>query len=138
MGRAIGIVFLIVVCSFAFVLLQLRQRRPAGASTQPGPAPVLDIRDDGSVYALRLELDRFEQRLVAGEEQSRKLLTEVEALRQEREGLLARIDDMQGEIRRLRRQVSPRPAQPAPQPPNAPPANGPATPLPQPPVEGTQ
>lgn len=75
-------------------------------------------RDDGSVYAVSLQLTQFEQRLVEEEERSRKLLEEVDAVRKEREALTKDVAQLQEELRRLRRQVT--------QPVTRPPANAPA------------
>lgn len=113
MGRAIAIAFILVVFSFGFVLLQLWNRR----STSPPPSarrqPMFVTRDDGSVYAVSLQLTQFEQRLVEEEERSRKLLEEVSTVRKEREELTKTVELLQEELRRLRRQVT-QPAAPAP------------------------
>lgn len=135
MGRAIAIAFLIVLLSIGFVLLQLWTRRPTGvtASTPPRTQPMFATRDDGSVYAVSLQLTQFEKRLVEEEERSRKLLQELEVIRKERTELGQQVDQLQGEIQRLRRQLAER-ERPAP-PPAAPPGDTPATPVTPP--EGT-
>ena len=135
MGRAIAIAFFLVLLSIGFVLLQLWTRRPTGANaaTPPRTQPMFATRDDGSVYAVSLQLTQFEKRLVEEEERSRKLLQELETLRKERTDLGQEVDQLQGEIQRLRRQVAER-DRPAPPPANAP-ANPPVTPVTPP--EGT-
>jgi peptidoglycan hydrolase CwlO-like protein len=129
MGRAIAIAFFLVLFSIGFVLLQLWTRRPTGvtAATPPRTQPMFATRDDGSVYAVSLQLTQFEKRLVEEEERSRKLLQELETLRKERTDLGQEVDQLQGEIQRLRRQVAER-DRPAPSPANAP-GNAPVTPV---------
>ena len=133
MGRAIAVAFLLVVFSIGCVLLQLWTRR----STAPPPSarrqPLFVTRDDGSVYAVSLQLTQFEQRLVEEEERSRKLLQEVDAVRKEREALTKDVEQLQEELRRLRRQV----AQPVTPPPANAPANSPGPDGGTPPDVGT-
>jgi hypothetical protein len=130
MGRAIAIAFLGVVLSIAFVLLQLSTRRSAAAPAPVRRQPMFETRDDGSVYAVSLQLTQFEKRLMEEEERSRKLLDELEGMRKERDDLGKEVQGLQEEVRRLRRQVteSREAPAPAPTPANAP-ANGPATPV---------
>jgi small-conductance mechanosensitive channel len=120
MGRAIAVAFLLVVFSIGFVLLQLWTRRSATPPPSARRQPMFVTRDDGSVYAVSLQLTQFEQRLVEEEERSRKLLQEVDAVRKEREALTKDVAQLQEELRRLRRQVT-QPAAP-------PPSNAPAEP----------
>lgn len=129
MGRAIAIAFFLVLLSIGFVLLQLWTRRPTGATatTPPRTQPMFATRDDGSVYAVSLQLTQFEKRLVEEEERSRKLLQELDAMRKERAELGQQVDQLQGEVQRLRRQVAEPRERPAPPPGNAP-ANAPVTP----------
>lgn len=137
MGRAITIASVIVLCSFAFVFYQLWIRRPASASPARGPVPVLETREDGSVYDISTEIEAFEKRLMAEEARWNKLNTELEALRKEREELRKTVEDLQGDVRRLRRQVTERntpPAQPRPTPT---PVTPPVTPV-TPEGEGTE
>lgn len=146
MGRAIAIAFFLVLFSIGFVLLQLWSRRPTGvtAATPPRTQPMFATRDDGSVYAVSLQLTQFEKRLVEEEERSRKLLQELESLRKERTDLGQQVDQLEGEIQRLRRQVAERErtAPPANAPGNAPvtpatpPDGTPVTPTPVPPAGG--
>jgi TolA-binding protein len=148
MGRAIFIAFVLVLLSIGFVLLQLSTRRPTGATaaTPPRTQPMFATRDDGSVYAVSLQLTQFEKRLVEEEERSRKLLQELETIRKERTELGQQVDQLQGEVQRLRRQVAEpreRPAPPAgntpgpaPVTPVTPPDGTPATPIPTPPTGG--
>lgn len=147
MGRAIAIAFFLVLFSIGFVLLQLWTRRPSGATaaTPPRTQPMFATRDDGSVYAVSLQLTQFEKRLVEEEERSRKLLQELETLRKERAGLGDQVDQLQGELQRLRRQVAERdrPAPPvtpapgtAPAAPVTPPEGTPVVPAPTPPTGG--
>jgi len=146
MGRAIAIAFFLVLLSIGFVLLQLWTRRPTGvtAATPPRTQPMFATRDDGSVYAVSLQLTQFEKRLVEEEERSRKLLQELETLRKERTDLGQQVDQLEGEIQRLRRQVAERErtAPPANSPGNAPvtpvtpPDGTPVSPAPAPPAGG--
>lgn len=124
MLRAIIVVFFIVVLAFAFVVLQfVPHRGTRSAATGPsGPAPLLETRDDGSVYAVSLEMEQLERRIVENEERSRKLAQDLAAAQKERDDLSNEVDDLRNQVSSLRRQVNQRPA-PAPRP--APPANGP-------------
>lgn len=136
MGRAITIASILVFCSFAFVLYQLWIRRPVSASPTPrGPAPLLESRADGSVYAVSVEIDKLEKRLIDEEKRWVKLETELEAMRKQREELQKSVEELQGEVRRLRRQVNERNTPPAEPRSTLPPTNPPEGPTP-PPVEG--
>jgi len=141
MGKLIGFVFFLVLCSFGFVLLQLSLRRPArGPSVPRASSTMLEIQEDGSVYAVGLRLSRLEDRLVEEEKYSGALREEITALRAERAELTRQLDVLRGEVRTLRTQVN-RPAppvRPPVQPPpgnntppagNTPPSNVPAPPL---------
>lgn len=147
MGRAIAIAFFLVLLSIGFVLLQLWTRRPSGAtaSTPPRSQPMFATRDDGSVYAVSLQITQFEKRLVEEEERSRKLLQELATLRKERTDLGQQVDTLQGEVQRLRRQVAEpreRPAPPVATPPGVAPVppvtpdGAPVTPTPVTPAGG--
>lgn len=136
MGRAITIASVLVLCSFAFVFYQLWIRRPASASPVRGPAQMLETREDGSVYAVSTEIDRFEKRLIEEEKRWVKLEAELQAMRKEREELRKTIEDLQGDVRRLRRQVAERHAPPS-QLPTPAPVNPPVTPV-TPEAEGTE
>lgn len=129
MGRAIIIAALVVLCSFGFVLVQLARNRPRGAMSS-GPGQILQTREDGSVYAVSVQLRRFEQRLFSAEERSQKLAAEVEALRKERDGLSKQVQNLAEEVQQLRKDVDTKPAPPAVTPGNAPVLNGPVTPAP--------
>lgn len=85
-------------------------------------------RDDGSVYAVSLQLTQFEQRLVEEEERSRKLLQEVDTVRKEREELAKHVEQLQEELRRLKRQVAQPIAPPPSDSPEAPPSPDGSTP----------
>jgi septal ring factor EnvC (AmiA/AmiB activator) len=140
MGRAIVISALLVLCSFAFVFVQLWVRRPAVAGPLRSPNTVLETREDGSVYAVSLQIEKFEKRLAAEEKRWIQLQTDLEAIRKERDELKTSLEDVQSELRRLRRQVAERrqPTAPAPAPA---PGNGPDVPVPVPvpdPTDGTQ
>lgn len=125
MLRAIIVVFFIVVLAFAFVVLQFVPHRGTRSVAAPsGPAPLLETRDDGSVYAVGLEMDQLERRIVENEERSRKLAQDLAAAQKERDDLATEVDDLRNQVASLRRQVNQRPA-PAPRP--TPPANGPDT-----------
>jgi septal ring factor EnvC (AmiA/AmiB activator) len=137
MGRAIKVVFVLLLCSIAFVALHLKLKRPADAAAAPGRASLLDSRADGSVYAITLEFEKFDRRLMEEEKRSEKLQNDLTALRKDREDLENEVGDLQDEIRRLRRQVAstdrpPAANSPAAKPPvtPAPPGNGPAAPAP--------
>jgi hypothetical protein len=123
MLRAIIVVFFIVVLAFAFVVLQFMPHRGARAAAPVGPAPLLETREDGSVYAVSLELDQLERRLMENEERSRRLNQDLAVAKKERDDLQSQVEDLQGEVDSLRRQMSQRPA-PAPRP--APVTNAPA------------
>jgi septal ring factor EnvC (AmiA/AmiB activator) len=116
MGKAIAAASILVFLSFAFVFVQLWARRPAGAAPAGRPSPVLDSRDDGSVYALTLDLQRFERRLVEEEKRWVRLQADLDAARKERDEVKASLDSLQAEVRRLRRQLQERPAPPDPDP----------------------
>jgi septal ring factor EnvC (AmiA/AmiB activator) len=123
MLRAIIVVFFIVVLAFAFVALQVVPRHGPRSTGPAGPAPLLETRDDGSVYAVSLEMEQLERRLIENEERSRKLSQDLAAAKKERDDLAGEVDDLQNQMAALRRQVNQRPA-PTPQP--APAVNGPA------------
>lgn len=107
MGRAIAFFAFLVLCGFAFVTAHLLLRRPATSSGAPaGPAPVLLHRDDGSLYAVSLQLERLERRLMDEERVSLRLESELSAVRSERAALADQVEALQAEIRRLRRQVA--------------------------------
>jgi septal ring factor EnvC (AmiA/AmiB activator) len=116
MGKAIAVALAAVVLAFGFVLLQLLRQPPRERQVSPRPGPVLEVREDGSLYSVNLQIDQFERRLMAAEERSEQLQAEVETLRTERAQMEERLGQMQDEVRRLRRQVAERPAPPAPQP----------------------
>jgi len=105
-GKLIAGMTVVVLCSFAFVLLHLTLRRPAGASTVRGPAPVLETRDDGSVVALDVQLSVFEQRLMEAEKRSEELGRELQEARKERGDLEQKVESLQSEVRKLRRQAA--------------------------------
>ena len=109
MGRAIIIAGVIVLFSFGFVLVQLR-RRAGGVPPGRAGAPVLITRDDGSVYAVSLRLDRFEQRLVDEEKRSARLTADLDAAREERDRLRKQVTDLEDNRRRWREQSTPPPA----------------------------
>jgi septal ring factor EnvC (AmiA/AmiB activator) len=139
MGRAIVISALLVLCSFAFVFVQLWVRRPASASPVRSGAPVLDTREDGTVYAVALQLQKFEKRLADEEKRWLKLEADLAAMRKERDEVKTTLEEVQGELRRVRRQLAERarPTEPTPTPP---PANGPdapVVPVPVPDGDGT-
>jgi len=133
MGKAIAAASILVFLSFAFVGVQLWSRRPAGAATPTRPAPVLDSRDDGSVYALSLEIERFDRRLMEADRRWVQMQAELEATRRERAEAKTALEALQTEVRRLRRDFDERAAPPDPDP-NA--GNTPAnTPSVVPPVD---
>lgn len=133
MGRAIVVAAILVLCSYSFVLWQLTRSRPRSSKPESGPAPVLDTRLDGSVYALNLDIEKLERRLAKEEERTGKLMGDLGALREERDALQQQVEDLESDLRRLRRQVNEReaPAQNAP-PANAPAGNTPPAPVPVP------
>jgi len=103
MGKAIAILTVVVACSITFVLVQLALRRPADAAMPaPGPAPLLETRPDGSVYAVSLRIQRLEERLIEEEERSGRLVGQVETLRRERERLGEQVTRLQLELAQIR------------------------------------
>ncbi|HEU4752287.1 MAG TPA: hypothetical protein VFU47_04190 [Armatimonadota bacterium] len=126
MGKAIGVALLFVVLAFGFVLFQLSQQAPRDRRPSARPGPVLEMREDGSVYAVSLQLSQFERRLMEEEKRSEQLLTELETMRGERVKLEQRLGEVQEDLRKLRRQLAERPAAPVPAP------NGPASVVPAP------
>jgi hypothetical protein len=138
MGRAIAFLSFVVLCSFAFVFWQLWVKRPARPVGPAMAAPALDMMDDGSVYAVRLRLDRFERRLMEEEERSGKLQQALDELGTQRTELEGRITALQAEVRRLRRQAAERqtPPTPAPETPTVP--SGPEAPSEPPVIPGPE
>lgn len=137
MGKAIAGLSVIVLFSFAFVLLHLSLRRPAGTAPSRGPAPRLVTREDGSVYAVDLQLSVSQQRLTEAEQRSQQLAEDLEQEKRQREELEQRIAQLQAEVRRLRQrppQPAPAPVEPEPSelPPDTPPVEPPVTPPPVP------
>ncbi len=135
MGRAILVVSIIVLCSFIFVLLQLWQRAPAGVVPAPaGGAPVLEMRDDGSVYAVSLRLKRLEERLMEAEKRAVDLEQSLTSARTERDELKGQVNRLEGEVSRLQRRLEEASPQSV-----LPPANAPTevTPPTEPPVTPT-
>jgi septal ring factor EnvC (AmiA/AmiB activator) len=128
MGKAIAAASILVFCSFAFVFVQLWFRRPSVPPQMRGAAPPLENREDGSVYAISIEMDKFERRLMEEEKRWEKLNEDLATMRTEREELKKALEDAQGDIRRLRRQVNERPAPPTRPRPTPPPVVGPETP----------
>lgn len=130
MRRAILILTLVVIGSFGFVLLHLRFRAEAGVPTGgPSGAPLLGTREDGTVYAVSLQISRLERRLMEEEKRSAALQEAIEALKRERDALREEVDALQGQVRTLRRQLAPKPETP---PSQLPPASPPPTPAPAP------
>jgi hypothetical protein len=139
LGRLILAMSILVLCSFAFVVLHLTLRRPAHAAGTRGPAPILETREDGSVVAVDVQLSIFEQRLMEAEKQSARLAQELEKARKEREQLQERVDTLQTEVRRLRRPAAgpaPERTPPAAETPAETPANLPGEPTPPSPQPG--
>src|SRR5438874_2558452 len=104
MGRAIAVLSMIVLCSFAFVLLHLTLRKPARAAGLRGPAPVLETREDGSVSSVDIQLSIFEQRLMDAERRSERLATELQQEKKDRQQMEDQVAGLQAELKRLRRQ----------------------------------
>jgi septal ring factor EnvC (AmiA/AmiB activator) len=115
MGKAIAVALAAVVLAFGFVVLQLLRQPSAERQVGARPGPVLDVREDGTLYSVNLQMSQFERRLMAAEERSEQLQAEVDTLRAERAQMEERLGQMHDEVRRLRRQVAERPAPPAPQ-----------------------
>jgi septal ring factor EnvC (AmiA/AmiB activator) len=134
MGKAIAFVSFVLVCSIVFVMLQLWRQSPRASEAAPasGP-PVLQTLDDGSLYSVGLKLERFERRLMEEEQRSQQLLDELNQARQDRTDLSARVEELQGEIRRLRRELAAG-AGAGNAPANTPPGNTPSA-IPPPPGE---
>lgn len=122
MGRAILIVSLIVVCSFIFVALQLRSRMPAGAVPSAGPTPVLETREDGSIYSVGLRIERLEQRLVESEKRTVELEQALTDARGDRAGLQQQVKDLEGRVEKLKQDL-----EKVSSPPDTSPANVPST-----------
>ncbi len=141
MARAIAVLTLIVVCSVAFVLLMLTRQTPAAPSARrTGASPPLEMREDGTLYSVGLQVSRLEDRIVDQEKRAVKVQEDLGTVRKERDTLAGQVASLQEEVRRLRRQISePRPVTPAPIT-NAPPANvptnAPVTPVIPPPEGG--
>src|ERR1051325_2255801 len=107
MGKAIAVLFLMVVCSFSFVLLHLWLRKPAGAAETPRAAPaLLETREDGSLYSVRLRLQECARRLMDWGRRAVSLKGELDAMRKDRDQLQGQVDDLQDDVRRLRRQIA--------------------------------
>jgi septal ring factor EnvC (AmiA/AmiB activator) len=136
MVRAIIVLTIVVVCSFAFVLLQLLMRAPAAASPNTPAAPMLRGTEDGAVISVDLQLQRLEKRVQVSEEESASLRKELDDSRIESEALRQKVAGLESDLRRLRRQLDD-----ASQPPTQPPANAPRTGPPsgnQPPLTPTE
>lgn len=136
MVRAIIVLAIVVVCSFAFVLLQLLMRAPAAASPVAPSSPILRATEDGSVVSVDLMIQRLEKRVQDGEQRSAGLRKDLDDSRSEREALRQKVTGLEGEVRRLRRQLDE-----ASQPPAVPDANAPRTGPPtgnQPPLTPTE
>jgi len=120
--RAIGLAFVLMLCGVAFVGLSLLRRQPARAGTSPGPASPLMTTPDGSLYAVSLRIAKFERRLMEEEKRSERLQTDLAEVRKDRDALAGQVEMLQGEVRRLRRQLaeSQRPPAPTPAPANVP------------------
>jgi septal ring factor EnvC (AmiA/AmiB activator) len=116
MGKAIAVALAAVVLAFGFVLVQLLKQPPRDGQGAPRPGPVLEVREDGTLYSVNLQISQFERRLIDAEKRSEQLQAEVDTLRAERAQMEERLGQMHDEVRRLRRQVTERPAPPAPQP----------------------
>jgi septal ring factor EnvC (AmiA/AmiB activator) len=116
MGKAIAVALAAVVLAFGFVLLQLLRQPPRPLQIDSRPGAVLDVREDGSLYSVNLQISQFERRLMDAEKRSELLQAEVDTLRGERAQMEERLTQMHDEVRRLRRQVAERPAPPQPQP----------------------
>ena len=126
MRKAIAILSFVVLCSFSFVALSLAARRPARVGVPSGPPAILQTQPDGSVYAVSLQLSKFERRLMEEEKLSERLQNELNAVRQSRDDLADQVDELLGELRRLKRQVA-ESQRPAPHPvPTPAPANSPS------------
>lgn len=126
MAKAIGIVFVLFLCSVLFVLMQLSLRsRPRADAAALAPAPLLDTRPDGTIYAVSLEMDNFRRRLEEEQKRTVRLFEELAAQRKEREAIAAQLKELATEVRRLRRQMAePRPAENPSNPPSAVPPAG--------------
>jgi septal ring factor EnvC (AmiA/AmiB activator) len=124
MGRAIVVLSIIVLCSFAFVLAQLLLRRGHGSPTTLA-APMMATDEDGTVYAVKAKLERFERRLMDSEKRSGALMQQVSTLETEREQLRGQVEELRSEIRKLRKQLSPAPTRPGPGPDATPPTPDP-------------
>jgi septal ring factor EnvC (AmiA/AmiB activator) len=133
MVRAIIVLTIVVVCSFAFVLLQLLMRAPAAASPSAPAAPMLRGTEDGGVISVDLMIQRLEKRVQDGEEQAAGLRKDLDDSRTESEALRQKVTGLEGEVRRLRRQLD-QASQPPTQPDANAPRTGPPTGNPQPPL----
>lgn len=142
MGRAIALLSLLVLCSFAAVLLHLSLRRPSAEGPRPpqGAPQMLQVRADGTVYSISLQISRLEDRLMEEEKRSLALQSQLHAEQEEREVLRGSIASLHAELRRLRERLESRdnsvPPDPAvapgnpitPGPPSAPGEENPARP----------
>jgi septal ring factor EnvC (AmiA/AmiB activator) len=105
MGRLIAVLSLVVVCSFTFVILHLWLRRPAQAGPPPGTPPLLEVREDGSIYAVSIQLEQFERRLMEEEQRTIDLRAKLDVEQEERAAVTQQVEELQGAIRQLRREL---------------------------------
>lgn len=138
MGRLIAFFSILFLCSVGFVLTQLWiRRRPPSPPVRT--APLLTLQEDGSIYSVDLRLAQFAERLEKEERRSQQLQQEVERLQRENALREREIGDLEGQARRLRREVTalslPPPA-PAPEQ-NIPPDPAPTVPAPAPGPDST-
>ena len=142
MTRAIGIAALLVLASFVFVFLQLQQHSRSGSAAMaaPGERPLLENDENLEVYDVREQVRQFEQRLVEAETRAARvdeLSAGLEELKKERSAHQGRVQELQDEVERLRKDLArPRPA-PQGEPSEQPESNVPVTPAaPATPPEG--
>jgi septal ring factor EnvC (AmiA/AmiB activator) len=122
MGKAIILLSIVVLCSFAFVLSQLMRSQPR-RDNGPAASPLMESADDGSIYSVGSRLRRYEERLVEEERRSQKQQADLERSRQENQALRRQLDELAEEVRALRAELQDRPIPPL-EPPSEPPGSG--------------
>ena len=105
MGKAIIVLSVVVLFCFAFVLAQLSWGEGPGGDGEALAAPLLESREDGSVYSVGLRVRGIEDRVLDEEKRSQKLRAELDLARKDNRELRGQIEMLVGEIRDLRRDL---------------------------------
>ena len=105
MGKAILFFSVLVLVGVLFVISQLYTSRRSGATVGRGrPSPV-SFRDDGTVYSMDLRLAQLMDRVERADRRSVRLQEALDGLQKEKVGITSQLQDLQGEVRRLRQKV---------------------------------